>query len=404
LLSEPTTPSSISGFDDLRQLPTSISTRDRVLAGLFLLMLFLPASLAGVFQESAPGDLDEKRQLAERPSIPKSVDAIEAFPRRFEAYYNDHFHFRDVLIQSYNRLKLKILKKSPHRDVLIGKDGWLFYTRDHMLVDFISAEPFGEDALNAQRRFIEAKRDWLASRGIPYFFVVAPNKQSIYPEQMPESYYRSHGPSRLDQFLDHMRHRSEVAIIDLRGDLLEAKSKDQVYFRADTHWNEKGAFIAYHSIMDAIRSAINDDRLAPRSIADYQRFAAIRKGGDLAKMLGFAGDIEERYDRLEPHFIRCAQEEALPNYMDRDWKPFPAPVAYTCATASLRLLMLHDSFGLRVRPFLAENFRKSVFVWQHQLPGDVFKAIVLKEKPDLVVEEVVERMIYYMKDNPELLP
>ena len=258
--------------------------------------------------------------------------------------------------------------------------------------------------MNALKRVIEAKRDWLASRGIPYFFVVAPNKQSIYPEQMPENFVRSHGPSRLDQFLDHMRNRLDVNIVDLRGDLLEAKSKGQIYFSGDTHWNEKGAFIAYHSVMDAIWRTINDDRLAPRSIEDYQSVAAIRKGGDLAKMIGLADDIEELYERLDPLFMRCAQEEALPNYMDRDWKPFPDPVAYTCSSASLRLVMLHDSFGNGIRPYLAENFRKSVFVRQHQLPGDVFKAIVLKEKPDLVVEEIVERMVYYLKDSPELLP
>ena len=74
-------------------------------------------------------------------------------------------------------------------------------------------------------------------------------------------------------------------------------------------------------------------RLDP--IADYQSVAATRKGGDLAKMLGFADDIEERYDRLNPLFMRCAEEEALPNYMDRDWKPFPAPVAYTCSDRQL---------------------------------------------------------------------
>jgi len=37
------------------------------------------------------------------------------------------------------------------------------------------------------------------------------------------------------------------------------------------------------------------------------------------------------------------------------------------------------------------------------LPGDVFKAVVLKEKPDLVIEEIVERMVSYMKDEPGVL-
>lgn len=382
-------------------LPTLRSVRDSVLTGLFLLLLFLPVSLTGISDEVTPGGLEEKRQLAELPRFPKGVDAIKAFPRRFEAYYNDHFQLRDVMIRSHNRLKIKILKKSPQRDVVMGRDGWLFYTRNNLLEDFFALESFTEEELNARQHLLEAKRDWLSSLGIPYFFVVAPNKQSIYPEQMPEAFYRSRGPSRLDQLFDHMRTRSDINIVDLRRDLLEAKSSDQVYFSADTHWNDKGAFIAYRSIMDAILRATNDHRLAPHSLADYQSIAAIRKGGDLAKMLGLADDMEERYDRLDPLFRRCAQEEPLPNFMDRDWKPFPDPVAYTCPNASLDLVMLHDSFGNRIRPYLAESFRKSVFLWQHQLPWDVFKAVVLKEKPDFVVEEIVERLVYYMKAEPE---
>jgi alginate O-acetyltransferase complex protein AlgJ len=404
LLLELTTPSSIFGFDDMGLLPTLRSVRDGILTGLFLLVLFLPVCLTGIAKEKMPGGLEEKRTLAELPRTPNSFDAIKAFPRRFEAYYNDHFHFRDVLIRSHNRLKLKILKKSPNRNVLIGKNGWLFFARDHLLEDFISIEPFAKEALTARQRYIEAKRDWLASRGIPYFFVVAPNKQSIYPEQMPESYYRSHGPSHLDQLIEHMRNFSDVNIIDLRVALREAKAGGQLYFSTDTHWNHKGAFTAYRHIMEILQQSTSDNRQVLQSFTDYQAVAATRKGGDLAKMLGVADDIQERYDRLDPSLRRCAQEEALSNYMDRDWKPFPDPVAYTCSSASLRLVMLHDSFGNGIRPYLAENFRKSVFVRQHQLPGDVFKAIVLKEKPDLVVEEIVERMVYYMKDSPELLP
>jgi len=143
------------------------SFRDGVLTGLFLLVLFLPVCLTRISDEVTPGGLEEKRQLAEMPSFPKAVDAIKTFPHRFEAYYNDHFRFRDVMIRSHNRLELKILKKSPHRDVLIGKNGWLFNTREHLLEDFLTIEPFTEDELRARKPLLEAKRDWLASRGIP---------------------------------------------------------------------------------------------------------------------------------------------------------------------------------------------------------------------------------------------
>lgn len=277
MLSEPTIPSSIFGFEEMKPIRTLRSVRDGALSGFFLLLLFLPVCLTGISKEVTPGGLEEKRQLAEMPSFPRASDAIKTFPRRFEAYYNDRFQLRDVMIRGHNRLKIKILKKSPQKDVLMGRDGWLFYKRNNLLEDFFALEPFTEEDLDTRRHLLEAKRDWLSSQGIPYFFVVAPNKQSIYPEKMPQAYYRSRGPSRLDQLVDHMRTRSDVNIVDLREDLLEAKASDQVYFLADTHWNEKGAFIAYRSIMDAILRATNDERLAPHSIKDYQSVTAIRK-------------------------------------------------------------------------------------------------------------------------------
>jgi hypothetical protein len=372
---------------------------DGVLSVLFLLLLVLPVCLAVIPNAVAPGGLEENRRLAEVPKFPMTSDALKTFPRKFEAYYNDHFRLRDAFIRGHNRLKIKLLKESPQRDVLMGRDGWLFFRRNNLLEDFFALEPFTEGDLSGLQHLLEAKRDWLSSQGIPYFLVVAPNKQSIYPEQMPQTYYRSRGPSRLDQLLDHMRTQSDVNMVDLREDLLAGKTSEQVYFRTDTHWNEIGAFIAYRSIMDAIRRATNDDRLVPHSLKDYQRVESIRKGGDLTKMLGFTDETQERYDRLEPLFLRCAQKKELPDYMGRAWKPFPEPVAFTCSTARLDLVMLHDSFGRWLRPYMAENFRKSVFVWQHQLPMDVFKKIVMQEKPDVVVEEIVERMVYYLKDE-----
>jgi hypothetical protein len=221
---------------------------------------------------------------------------------------------------------------------------------------------------------------------------------------MPEGYTRSKEPSRLDQLLDYLRAHSDIPVVDLRESLLAHKAKEKLYFRSDTHWNPKGAFIGYQRIMEALRYILNDPRLTPRSAADYRSVASIRGGGDLAAMLGIEGDIKEPYDRLEPRFTTCSQDEPMPNYMNRDWKPFPEPMASDCPGADLRLVMFHDSFGKWLRPYLSEHFKRSVFIFQNNLPGDQFRAIILQEKPDIVIDESVERMIYYMKCGPEFEP
>lgn len=377
--------------------------RDWALIGIFLIVVCLPALLAGLPGKELGGHLEEKRRLAERPGFPKNIAATKAFPHRFEAYFNDHFQLRDTLIRSHNWLKIKLLKRSPQRDVLMGRDGWFFYARNHLLEDFFGLDPFSEEDLKDRQYILESKRDWLKARGIPYFLVVAPNKQSIYPEKMPEGYDRSQRPSYLDQLLEYMRIHSDVPIVDLRADLIAAKASGSVYFKADTHWNPKGAFIAYKKIIDVLQEAFHDHDMAPRALADYRRVEAYG-GDDLAKMLGIEEDVKEAYDRFEPLFTPCTRQVALPNYLNHNWKPFPEPVALHCSSANLRLVMLHDSFGYRLRPYISEHFQRSVFIHQPHLPGKVFKAAVLKENPDIVLEEVVERGIFYLKSDPEYLP
>lgn len=377
---------------------------DRILTVLFLVILFLPVSMAALPHEATQDGLEEKRRLTEKPHFPDGLDETKAFPRHFESYFNDHFRMRGLLIRAHNRLKIKLLKQSPQKDVLMGREGWLFYARNNLLEDFFGLEPFSKKDLITRQRLLEAKRDWLKSHGIPYVFVVAPNKQSIYPERMPEGYDHFQKSSRLDQFLRHMQSHSDVVIVDLRHDLVAGKSNGPLYFSTDTHWNEKGTFIAYRRIMNVLHDMYKDPQLAPRAHEDYRSVAASRGGGDLAKMLGIQDEIEENYDRLEPEFTPCGKEERLYTYLNHDWTPFPEPVAYNCPNARLRLVMLHDSFGKWLRPYVVEHFRRSVFIWQHALPGKIFKAVMLKEKPDIVVEEIVERMIYYMKSGPEYLP
>ena len=66
------------------------------------------------------------------------------------------------------------------------------------------------------------------------------------------------------------------------------------------------------------------------------------------------------------------------------------PIRFTQAdSAKPRLLMFHDSFGVYLRPLLAEHFSQSTFIWtEHYDP-----ALVAKVKPDIVVQEVMELFI-----------
>jgi len=57
--------------------------------------------------------------------------------------------------------------------------------------------------------------------------------------------------------------------------------------------------------------------------------------------------------------------------------------------AAPRLVMLHDSFGDSLKPLLAEHFRRAAFF---RTPRVSLQALD-REKPDVVIQEIVERSL-----------
>lgn len=378
----------------------------RLLVFSFLGILFLPGLLSLLPFDTASRFIDENRRLTPFPNLVWSPKEVVQFPRGFEQYFNDHFQLRDYLILGYNWLKIRIWKRSSNKKVLFGTDGWLFLAGDRVLEDFVSVNQFSVDQLEARRRILEAKRDWLAKRGIGYLFVIPPNKQSIYSEFMPEAYQRLQGKSRLDQFIAYMQKHSDVDILDLREAMRAAKEDHQVYFRLDSHWNELGGLAASREIFRAV------DRILPRvpdqqqkSLFDFTLRPVPREHqGDLARLMGYPVEVSDESYAITPNFKMVSIEEKMPGFLSRTWKPYPAPFSLTGARNGLTCVVFHDSFGMYLVPFFPEHFQRSVFVWQRCPTGELFKAAVEAEQPDIVIEEVVERLLYYYETDMEFFP
>ncbi|MGD9330089.1 MAG: hypothetical protein PVJ53_02190 [Desulfobacterales bacterium] len=385
---------------------TNSAKFDGAAVGLFLLIIILPVVLIVLPWDQNGPRLTEKRRLAEQPALPaKTVDLI-AYPRQFERYFDDHFPFRTQLIQGHNYLKIKVLNQSDQRYVVMGREGWLFYTHESLLEDFCGRVPFTDERMAAFRRMVEAKRDWLAARGIAYIFVIPPNKQTVYPEYMPENFVRARGRTRMDQLMAYMQAHSDVTIVDLRQVLIDAKARDRLYYLTDSHWNDLGALVGYGAIMRAVGRALGRDVGVVRTREDFDIRKAPRQGGDLASMLGLRDQFREDDFILSPRWEggTCAKKQALPDYLGPTWKLRRDPFAMTCARADITMVMFRDSFGTRLVPFLAEHFRRSAFIQMRNYEAAFFKAVVEKEQPDIVIDECGERVLYYLETGPRYRP
>jgi hypothetical protein len=353
---------------------------DALLAACFLAGLALPVADGVLGLEAAPALL-ENRALAAAPRAPTSRRRLEAFPRAFEAYWNDHFGFRRTLIRWANGAALAL---GASERVVVGRAGWLFLRDDGELAYYRAREPLAPAALARWQYALEHRRDWLAARGSRYLFAVAPNKSTVYAEFMPPGLRRPGAPSRLDQLLAQLRQGgSTVAVLDLREPVLAAKAREPVFPRTDTHWNAPGAHAAAAAILARVGAWLPGVAPLPREA--YAARLTPGPGGDLAYLLGLADRLPEAALDLVPPRPLLARPVLREGGTDpAHWQRL---VLETPDRTRPRALVLHDSFVVGLMPYLSEPFSRVVYSWG----SDLDLALAERERPDVVIEVRVER-------------
>jgi alginate O-acetyltransferase complex protein AlgJ len=359
---------------------------DSVLVATFLLAVAVPlvGTVAGWDHDDTT---EEHREATPRPSPPRDLASLAAWPEAFTKYYADRFAFRSRLVRWQARVRVGLLKASPTPDVLLGRDRWLFYANDGAVEDYTGAKPFTAPELEQWRSTLQHTQDWLDERGIQYVFVLAPDKHWIYPERMPDGIHGRLSPTRLDQLVDYLRRHSTVNIVDTREDLAASASAQRLYHLTDTHWNDQGAFIAYRQVMAVIGPPLHLQARAPE---DMEARVIPRSGFDLARMLGLGRVLVEEDLQLEPHRGRRSRvvEPSRPS------RGLMVPRVVTEGPAvGPRAVIFRDSFGSAMIPFLSEHFSRAVYLWQTNFdPGQV-----TLERPDVVIQEWVGRHLHTVR-------
>jgi alginate O-acetyltransferase complex protein AlgJ len=368
---------------------------NRLLVLLFLLVIGLPLAVNIAGRDGADPQA-ENRELASMPRLDGSLHAVADYGKGLAAWFDDHFGFRAALVRWYGESRYFWLGVSPSTAVVVGRDGWLFYADDGGLEDYANEKLLSAPELADWRETLVRTESWLHARRIVYLFTIAPDKHVIYPEEFPASIRRVNDMSRMDQ-VERVLASTDVPVVDVRAALRAAKTRERVYFQTDTHWNNRGAFVAYREIIDAVR------RQAPAvppawTREDFEPAERVIDGQDLARMMGLMRVLHETELFLRPMRPRRARVVE------------PAGVEASAEEGRLvteipgstlpRAVIFRDSFASRLAPFLSEHFSRAVYLWQNDFDADA----VLKERPDVVIQEIVGRHLYLFAPSPELIP
>lgn len=368
---------------------------DWLIIVLFAAIICTPL-LCWIFQADSNFSENEKRPLTAFPKF-SAVGGVDEFIDTFALYYQDHFGLREWMIRRYQREVSKRFGESGTPYAIEGKDGWLFYANDGILEDFQGQLRFDEDEIERLCRGLQAKSDWFAKKGILYIPLVAPNKQSIYAHKLKDSYAALKGDAtRFDQVLGACSNEQDSLIHDLRPELRKQGRHERGYAKTDTHWNDKGALLAYYYLMNKVQSVFPD--FLSRKQFSFAETLFEKEGGDLAVLLGREDLVKEYWPVLPANELRIRIGKVPSELTQYLSLPQLQPMLYRGNPSAQRLLVLHDSFFNPLRAYVSVNFSESLYVWQffdeqavEMIGPQTLSPIVEAFQPDVVIEEIVER-------------
>lgn len=358
-------------------------TAGRVIKNL-LYLLFI-AVFFGMSLAPAAGmvfDLDgenaENRVLAQMPSLTVSSGDAGAelntdFAKQFEEYLTDNFGFRQEVISLWSAMQYFIFSESAVDEVIVGNDRWLFYTET--AADFEGTDLYTDRTIFRIARTVELMERYVSDSGAVFAFTAAPNKATVYPEYMPDSYSRS-SVTNLSRLAVQMA--DAEYFIDLTK-LFEQLSdgETQYYYSLDSHWNSLGALEVYRAVQENVAA-----RLPEYEYDDYSANTDLIESvhsGDLAAMLLPQINLDER--------------EYVPDIADNFTSRTPLTnrmaltIETSCPTAGSSLCMFRDSFGSSLIDTFSNNYSRVLY--SRAQPYDLRAAI--ESQFGVVVVEIVER-------------
>jgi hypothetical protein len=375
--------------------PATHPRRDRAVAIGFALALALPG-LSLVKTAGRETLAFELRNPAPWPSLIPGP----GMPAQFERAFGDRFGGRDRLLALHHIVLADGFRVSPVPVVLFGKNGWLYFLGEDgksLERHYLGRLAIADAEIDALAQELGRRGRFLASLGIPYVVAIVPEKYTIYPEHLPDWAGPRMASTPLDRVAEALRNVDAVRFVDLRATLRAAKAAELLYYTTDSHWNWVGAAQGYAAIMREVQRALPPGRLpaiVPPQRPPYVPGVDIYRG-DLARMAGYRPRFAEPdyapfAKGLGDRAGRCAHRV--------DTGRVDATVeVHACDRAGLpRAIVYRDSMAIPLIPMLSENFSRVIYVNSRRLDP----ALILRERPDVVIEQVVERGMF----GPAALP
>ena len=357
-----------------------------IFVSIFFLMIAVPAFATNFKKDKI--SVTEKRKLAPMAELIDDDGTLNgSFPDDFEAWINDNIGFREQMVEANAQIQYRLFDVLENNgNMKLGPNGELNYITKPIVKDYQHIYLKAPGVLKDITDSFQTVNDYLSDRGIQFYYFQCWDKQSVYPEQFPNTLNQYGDKSVTEQIVEALENDTTVDVISPKEKLIDAKSEYDTYgtWYDPTHWTQRGAFIGYSMLMSEINDN-NDGKYKVLDETDYN--ITVKDQGST-----IFGGIHEK-DMLEDFEIKN------PESYETDEEPlYLSPSADK--TRKIRqndsvdnddtLLILGDSyFDGFLYDDLSESFHRVVQIWGDYTAN--IEEIVDYYKHAIVVCENAER-------------
>lgn len=266
---------------------------------------------------------------AEMPAFTFSSYKDGTFQEGFENYGRDHFAFREWLIPLYNQFEWDLFKKVERKDIFFGRDDYLYFYE--MLQDRYESLTFkyannGEEMtqiLEKDAKMVYYLQEVLKEYGTTLLVCIAPGKDKIYPEYLPENnmFYRQGGVHAEEFYAKRFRELG-VNCLDLNSIFKSLKGNVDypLFYKASSHYSTIAATYAADTLLRYM------EQISGLNLLNFKfKEKEIKKTKEIDK------DLENQFNLIRP-FVK-------EDYYYVDIEPIPDSTA-----VKTRWLTIGDSF------------------------------------------------------------
>lgn len=354
------------------------------IAVFFLLLCFLPKHEG----ELSP---NERRLLAKAPTITLENIASGNFGKEVDTWLEDHFPLRNFFVASYAYMN-HYFGKNAVESVIMGDEDRLFNAPTQV----------DESSINKNASKIE---EFIEKSGLDAELVIIPSAGSVMTDSLPKLRLEYHDREMLSIFFD----TCTADGIDIEELFTGTGDIGSMYYRTDHHLTMKGSYTVYRALCERLGlTPFAEEEFTKRSFdfygTVYGTSGLMLTSPDTMEIWEKDGDSEisvSVFDGTnEINYMGILDESCLEeSYVDR----------YACylysnhgltvienpnAEQDRTLLVLKDSYGNAIVPFLARHYSRIVMVDTRYYAG-------IKDTPSELAEQygIDEFVVIYGTDS-----